>query len=192
MPPNVGRGIYVSNVAPFSASGSYGLTHGSFAEVRADVAAAIVATGSITGASVIGATYQDVAEWVPASRDMAPGTVVVLNPDKPNEVMPSVREYDTAVAGVVSAQPGVILGTAGESKEQIATTGRVRVRVDASFGAIHIGDLRATSSVPGTARRSEPVDVAARKSDQPGTILGKALENVESGTREILVLLSLQ
>jgi hypothetical protein len=162
------------------------------ANAKLHVAGNIIATGSITGATVIGATYQDVAEWVPASSDMAPGTVVVLNPDKPNEVMPSSREYDTAVAGVVSAQPGIILGIAGEAKEQIATTGRVRVRVDASFGAIRIGDLLATSSVSGTARKSEPVDIAGRKFHQPGTIIGKALENLDTGTREILVLLSLQ
>jgi hypothetical protein len=156
------------------------------------VAGNIIATGNITGAKVIGATYQDLAEWVPASSDMEPGTVVVLNPDRPNEVMPSGREYDTTVAGVVSEQPGIILGIGGDSKEQIATTGRVKVRVDARFGAIRIGDLLATSSVPGTARRSEPIELAGRQFHQPGTIIGKALENLESGAGEILVLLSLQ
>jgi hypothetical protein len=152
----------------------------------------IYATGSITGASVVCATYQDLAEWVPASSDLTPGTVVVLNTDRTNEVMSSTREYDTTVAGVVSAQPGIILGTAGDTQEQIATTGRVKVRVDASFGPIRVGDLLVTSNVPGTAMRSEPVDVAGRKMHQPGTIIGKALEPLASGSGEILVLLSLQ
>jgi len=152
----------------------------------------IVATGSITGASVVGATYQDVAEWVPATSDLAPGTVVVLNTEKTNEVMASAHEYDTAVAGVVSAQPGIILGVASDSKEQIATTGRVKVRVDASFGAINVGDLLVTSNVPGTAMKSQPIEMAGRKIHQPGTIIGKALEPLASGTGEILVLLSLQ
>ena len=174
-------------------AGSVGVgTNTPDANAKLHVVGNILATGTITATTVIGAIFQDVAEWVPATSDMAPGTVVVLNPGRPNEVMTSMREYDTTVAGVVSAQPGIILGEAGEAKEQIATTGRVKVRVDASFGAIHIGDLLATSNVPGMARRSEPMDIGGRQFHQPGTIIGKALENLESGTGEILVLLSLQ
>jgi hypothetical protein len=147
--------------------------------------------GEVTG-TLIRAHYQDVAEWVPASQDMAAGTVVVLNPEQSNEVMPSHQAYDTTVAGVVSEQPGVLLGEAAPTKEQIATTGRVKVRVDASRGAIRIGDLLVTSDVPGTAMRSEPMEIQGRRFHQPGTIIGKALEPLKSGTNEILVLLSLQ
>jgi hypothetical protein len=149
-------------------------------------------SGSITGASVIGATYQDLAEWVPASSDMEPGTVVVLNHDRTNEVMPSNRAYDTGVAGVVSAQPGILLGVGGDSKEQIATTGRVKVRVDATHGPVRVGDLLVTSDRPGYAMRSIPVDVAGISMHRPGTIVGKAIESLASGEGEILVLLSLQ
>jgi len=152
----------------------------------------IVTTGNITGAKVIGAVYQDVAEWVPATSDMTPGTVVVLNLDKSNEVMPSSHQYDTAVAGVVSAAPGIILGVGGDSKEQIATTGRVKVRVDARTVPVKVGDLLVTSDMPGTAMRSEPMDLNGRKFHQPGTIIGKALEPLAGGVGEILVLLSMQ
>jgi hypothetical protein len=149
-------------------------------------------TGSITGASVIGAVYQDVAEWVPAASKMSPGTVVVLNPDANNTVMPSAHAYDTMVAGVVSAQPGILLGKAGDDKAQIATTGRVKVMVDASKGAIKVGDLLVTSDESGVAMKSQPMDIGGHKFHQPGTILGKALEPMTSGRGEILVLLSLQ
>ena len=149
-------------------------------------------TGTITGASVIGATFQDLAEWVPATSDMEPGTVVVLNPERRNEVMPSHRPYDTSVAGVVSAAPGIILGVGSATKEQVATTGRVKVRVDATRGAVRIGDLLVTSDIAGTAMRSEPMELNGRTFHQPGTIIGKALEPLESGVSEILVLLSLQ
>ncbi len=152
----------------------------------------VTASGSITGASVLGAVYQDVAEWVPATTDMAPGTVVVLNPQRSNEVMPSDGEYDTRVAGVVSAQPGILLGVASESKEQIATTGRVKVKVDATRAPIAIGDLLVTSATPGVAMKSQPMEIGGRQFHQPGTIIGKALEALPSGTGEILVLLSLQ
>lgn len=151
-----------------------------------------VVNGSITGASVFGAVYQDVAEWVPASMDMEPGTLVVLNRDRNNEVMPSSRAYDTSVAGVVSANPGIILGKPGDTKEQIATTGRVKMRVDATRAAIAVGDLLVSSDKPGTAMKSIPVELSGISMHRPGTIVGKALEPMPSGEGEILVLLSLQ
>jgi hypothetical protein len=147
--------------------------------------------GSVTGTN-IRATYQDVAEWVPATTDLEPGTVVVLNKTRNNEVMASHGAYDTRVAGVVSGQPGISLGIEGEGKEQIATYGRVMVKVDATKAAIEVGDLLVTSAISGTAMRSEPMDINGRSFHQPGTIIGKALEPIAGGVGEILVLLSLQ
>jgi hypothetical protein len=149
-------------------------------------------TGSINASSVIGAVYQDLAEWVPASGDVPPGTVVILNSEKSNEVMPSTRSYDTRVAGVVSERPGLLLGQEGASKAKIATTGRVKVRVDATKHAIHVGDLLVTGDRPGTAMVSMPLDLGGVKIHRPGTLIGKALEPLPAGEGEILVLLSLQ
>lgn len=148
--------------------------------------------GDVIVSGNIGAKYQDVAEWVPATDDLQPGTVVVLNPDRDNEVMPSTRPYDTTVAGVVSAQPGVILGEGAPTKEQIATMGRVRVRVDARRAPVAIGDLLVTSDRPGYAMKSIPVEVAGMAMHRPGTIIGKALQPLAEGEGEILVLLSMQ
>jgi len=147
--------------------------------------------GKVTGQN-IQAHYQDVAEWVPAAEDLVPGTVVVLDQRADNTVKASDRPYDTMVAGVVSAQPGLILGEAAATKEQIATTGRVRVKVDASRGGIAIGDILVTGTVAGTAMKSTPVEVAGIAMHRPGTIIGKALEPLADGVGEILVLLSLQ
>jgi hypothetical protein len=55
---------------------------------------------------------------------------------------------------VISAQPGIALGEKSYSKVLVATTGRVKVKVDASKGPIHIGDLLVTSDLPGVAMRS--------------------------------------
>jgi hypothetical protein len=148
--------------------------------------------GTIRATQVVNAVYQDLAEWVPASMKMQAGTVVVLDPSGTNRVMPSEHAYDTAVAGVVSANPGIVLGEASDKKEQIATTGRVRVFVDATNAPIRVGDLLVTSDKPGVAMRSEPMDINGRKIHQPGTIIGKALEPLPGGQGEILVLLSLQ
>jgi hypothetical protein len=147
--------------------------------------------GTVTGQN-IRAHYQDVAEWVPSTTDLQPGTVVILNRDRNNEVMASSTSYDTTVAGVVSAQPGITLGVEGKDMEQIATTGRVKVRVDARATPVRVGDLLVTSTVPGAAMRSEPMNINGRMFHQPGTILGKALEPLDGGVGEILVLLSMQ
>lgn len=159
--------------------------------VALDVVGDAQFTGTVTGGN-IKAKYQDLAEWVPARGEMPAGTVVVLDGTRANTVTASTAAYDTAVAGVVSDRPGIILGEESPSAEQIATTGRVRVKVDASRAPIAIGDLLVTSNVPGHAMKSLPLDLAGVSVHRPGTIIGKALESLSGGTGEILVLLSLQ
>lgn len=148
-------------------------------------------SGIVTGTE-IRATFEDVAEWVPATGNVSAGSVVIVDVDATNGVTASSTPYDTRVAGVVSPQPGVILGKPGPSKVMVATTGRVRVKVDATRGPIRAGDLLVTSDKPGMAMKSEPVSVGGFEMHRPGTLVGKALESIESGVGEILVLLSLQ
>jgi hypothetical protein len=155
-------------------------------------ATALHVVGDITVSGNINAKYQDVAEWVPSTQKLIAGTVVVLDTRNSNHVLASQTSYDARVAGVVSAQPGLTLGEAGEGKALVATTGRVKVKVDASRAPIQIGDLLVTSDVEGVAMKSEPINIGGRQMHSPGTIIGKALEPLEKGTGEILVLLSLQ
>jgi hypothetical protein len=149
-------------------------------------------TGDLTVDGNIAAKYQDVAEWVPAVEQLAAGTVVVLDPSKSNHVISSSKSYDTRVAGVISAQPGIMLGEKGDDKVLVATTGRVLVNVDATNGPIEIGDLLVTSDREGVAMKSQPVEFGGVRLHRPGTLIGKALEPLSSGTGKILVLLSLQ
>lgn len=148
--------------------------------------------GDVTVTGNIAARYQDIAEWVPAKKTIAAGTVVTLDPNGTNLVMPSTESYDTRVAGVVSAEPGLILGEAGDDKVKVATTGRVKVRVDAGKSPIRAGDLLVTSDRAGVAMRSEPIEIGGAHFHRPGTLIGKALEPLSEGEGEILVLLSLQ
>ena len=155
-------------------------------------AAKLHVVGDVIVTGNIGAKYQDVAEWVPARDVLAPGTVVTIGSDEQNLVEASHQSYDTAVAGVVSLQPGIVLGERGADKVLVAQSGRVRVKVDASYGAIHAGDLLVTSPTHGYAMRSQPIDLAGIPIHRPGTVLGKALQSIASGQGEILVLLTLQ
>jgi hypothetical protein len=147
--------------------------------------------GDLTVSGNIGAKYQDVAEWVPAKHSLPPGTVVTLNQSQSNLIEASSKAYDTGVAGVISAQPGITLGERAENKVLVATTGRVKVKVDATHAPIRIGDLLVTSDTPGMAMKSEPIAIGGRQIHSPGTLIGKALEPLASGRGEILVLLSL-
>jgi hypothetical protein len=176
--PPGGAGVYIDS--------NYREAGGSTGAVNLHVSGDVIAGGNIS------AKFQDVAEWVPSVQKLAPGTVVVLDTRRSNHVVASSSAYDTRVAGVVSAQPGISLGEAGAGKALVATTGRVRVKADATRGAICIGDLLVTGEVEGVAMKSVPVDLGGTRIHRPGTIIGKALEPLEKGTGEILVLLSLQ
>jgi hypothetical protein len=173
------------NAMVISAEGRIGIGTG-MPTAKLHVAGDIVVDGNIA------AKYQDVAEWVPSTQHLAAGTVVVLDRQRTNHVLASTESYDTRVAGVISAQPGLLLGEGGAGKVKVATTGRVRVRVNAERGAIEVGDLLVTSDREGVAMKSEPLIISGRKMHSPGTLIGKALEPLASGTGEILVLLSLQ
>jgi hypothetical protein len=140
----------------------------------------------------IAAKYQDVAEWVESSEELTPGTVVVLDSRKSNQVVAATQAYDSRVAGVISLKPGIALGEYGEGRVLVATTGRVKLKVDATNGPIQIGDLLVTSDKQGVAMKSVPVEFGSVRLHRPGTIVGKALEPLAQGTGEILVLLSLQ
>src|SRR5207302_242004 len=77
---------------------------------------ALHVVGDVTVTGNISAKYQDIAEWVDTMRPIRPGTVVVLDTENSNFVTASEGPYDTRVAGVISANPGLILGEASESK----------------------------------------------------------------------------
>jgi hypothetical protein len=172
-------------------TGNVGIATASPTE-KLEVTGNVKVTGDVTASGAINAKYQDVAEWVDSSQELSAGTVVVLDSARNNQVIASTQTYDSRVAGVISAQPGVRLGEAGEGRVLVATTGRVKVRVDASNGPIQIGDLLVTGDKPGFAMKSLPVDIGGVRIHRPGTLIGKALEPLEKGQGEILVLLSLQ
>jgi hypothetical protein len=70
------------------------------------------------------------------------------------------------------------------TKAPVAFTGIVACKVDASHGAIQVGDLLTTSPTRGHAMRADH--------PSPGTILGKALEALPEGTGLIKVLVMLR
>jgi hypothetical protein len=127
----------------------------------------------------------DIAEYFPVAEDPEPGTVMVIGED--SKLQSSTKAYDTTVAGIVSTAPGVSLGTnetGNVGEKLIAVAGRVPCKVDATYAPIEPGDLLTTSDTPGYAMKATDPQI--------GTILGKALEPLDSGTAVIEVLVTLQ
>lgn len=177
-----------SNGASYFNGGNVGIGTNNPSQ-KLHVAGHAMIAGNITVEGNIAARFQDVAEWVDAAESLPPATVVAAHPTLTNQVRRSTKAYDTTVLGVVSTQPGLLLGEAGADKVAVAQSGRVKVRVDARYGRIKPGDLLVASPIPGVAMRSRPTPSGLHR---PGTIIGKALEVWTAGAGEILVLLTLQ
>jgi hypothetical protein len=152
----------------------------------------------------------DMASLALVSEPVEAGDVVVVDPRQVGVMSLSREAADTAVFGVVAADPGVVLGaqplqgagapdaggTGGEvavsadaavhgpMEVPVALSGVALCKVDGGYGSIRPGDLLTTSPTPGHAMVArEPL---------PGTILGKALEPIDSGTGLIRVLVMLR
>jgi hypothetical protein len=121
-----------------------------------------------------------------------PGSVLVIDPERPGELTLSRAPYDRRVAGVVSGaggvRPGLQLGQEGvmDGTTPVALTGRVYVRCSAEGGPIAPGDLLTSSSAPGRAMRAADPERAF------GAVIGKAMSSLEGESGLVLVLVGLQ
>jgi hypothetical protein len=105
-------------------------------------------------------------------------------------VQPCASEADALIVGVAAGPadecasgPGA--GDASMSaRVPLATSGVVSCKVDTGYGSIRRGDLLTASPTPGHAMLAG--------SARPGTVLGKALEPMESGVGKIQVLVTLK
>jgi len=123
----------------------------------------------------------------------APGSVVVIDANRPGELALSSRPYDGCVAGVVSGAGGVRAGLhmgqtgVATGDTPVALTGRVHVLCTSENGPIQPGDLLTSSSTPGHAMRATDRDRSF------GTVIGKAMTSLAEGESGlVLVLVNLQ
>jgi hypothetical protein len=135
-------------------------------------------------------TGGDLAEEFEVVGDhVEPGSVMVLTGE--DRICACVEPYDRRVAGVVSGagsfRPAIVLGRRpGERRQALALTGRVWCRVDASYGAVALGDLLTTSPTSGHAMLAGDLGRAF------GAVIGKALGGLRSGRALVPVLVALQ
>jgi prefoldin subunit 5 len=137
--------------------------------------------GSIRAKSVVAQTTGGVAQLFRATSVLTPGDVVRVN-DTGERVVRVRKLADPRILGVVTDQPGVLLG--GELRTghvMVAVTGVVVARVDASKHPIKVGDLLIASGTSGHAETGENA--------VQGTVLGKAMAPLAKGAGMIPVLL---
>lgn len=130
----------------------------------------------------------DVAERINVSEWVEPSYVVEIDPDHPGFFRKTRSPYSTRVAGIISTSPGVVLGNGFDAAEDkwednrpmLAIAGRVPVKATIENGAIQIGDLLVSSSIPGVAMKGTDRDVCV------GATIGKAMEPLATGTGVIM------
>ncbi len=163
----------------------------------------VTADGTFTGG---GADFAEMIRASGGARSLEPGDVVAVDRTRTRSVVLSNEPSSAAVLGVVSEKPGFLgserdwdVPREGFDEPQelriddmavlfdevpVALVGIVPCKVSAENGPIEPGDLLVTAGTPGHAMKAE--------TPAPGTVLGKALGRLESGTGMIDVLVTLQ
>jgi len=133
----------------------------------------------------------DCAEEFDADGPVEPGTVVVAG-ERVGSVVPSSRDSDKRVVGIVSGanglSAGIVLhsvGVEGSNRVPVALAGKVWCKASANAGAIGVGDLLVSSEVEGHARGIQGEAPA-------GTVIGKSLSRLESGLGLVLALVMMR
>jgi hypothetical protein len=113
----------------------------------------------------------------PVSGPAEIGDLVVFDPERPGALVRGQSANDPGVVGIVAAEPVIVDGA---RHVELVETNYAVLKVDAGYGEIRPGDLLTASFTPGHAMRALEI--------VPGTIVGKALEPLETGTGSIRVL----
>ncbi|MCI0406482.1 MAG: hypothetical protein L0209_10540 [candidate division Zixibacteria bacterium] len=179
-------------------------------EFRVDGDGDAFSDGAFTGG---GADFAEMVAVSSGALTVEPGDVLVIDPNNHRATVKSTQSRSTLVAGIFSTKPGFVGSerdwdkplasnraseadaaeeTGSYTREDmarefneipLAVVGIVPCKVSAEGGPIRPGDLLVTSSTAGHAMRDENPKV--------GTVLGKALGTLSSGTGVIKVLVTL-
>lgn len=181
-------GVFSISNASSNATALYVSTAGTgwAANFNGDVA---MNTLQINGGSDMAEPFEVADEDGPA---IEPGTVLMLDPEKPGKVLVNDAPYNSLVVGIASGAGGVRPGLTLRQEEVmdgsilVAIAGRVYCNAEASLNPIRPGDLLTTSAIPGYAMKAVDPDRSR------GAVIGKALSGLQSGTGLVLVLVNLQ
>jgi hypothetical protein len=129
-------------------------------------AGALMLAYKLTGADLAEVYYSN-------DPSIRPGEIVQLDPSFKGGIKKTNISYQKTAMGIVSTQPGMVIGDTTGSEHGtpvlLALSGRVPVKVSTINGPIHAGDYITSSEIPGY----------GMKSIQSGQIVAKALEDFD-------------
>ena len=96
----------------------------------------------------------DLAEYYPSNQPLDFGDIVVADAKDFGVVEVSTGTYQKELIGIVSTQPGEIIGKWEPGHYPIALTGRVPAKVSLENGPIEVGDPITSSSIPGVGMKA--------------------------------------
>lgn len=161
----------------------------------------VFVTGDLEYDGTLYAPGSDLSEIMQSEDDYEKGEVVVLS-ESISGVTLTQKPFDNKVAGVVTSNPAMVLGSDDEGTP-IAISGRVPIIVNDENGPIKVGDYLVTSSTPGEAMgcQIKELDLSAPEDERwqrlkdndscRGAAFAKAMEpNTSGGMITGLVLLN--
>ena len=172
-----------------------GRAPGAFTKVRIDNNGKGFFNG---GTQTGGADFAESMRTTDNPATLAPGDVLVIDPENLFAVRKSQEAVSQLVVGVYSGKPAVLaigdhdIDDSLYGEVPVAIVGIVPTKVTAENGPIRVGDLLVTSPILGHAMKAQPVVIDGMEIYPTGAILGKALEPLETGTGMIKILLMLQ
>jgi hypothetical protein len=128
---------------------------------------------------------------IDGSSNPSPAAVMVLTTD--GKLTECHKFADTMVAGVLTGRnlwrPGIVLDrqTASDGRWPLAVAGKAMCKVEVILEPIKVGDLLMTSETAGHATK-----IADGTTPKAGTIIGKALQDLETGSGVIPILVCLR
>jgi hypothetical protein len=182
----VGNGAFLTGIATGGGGSSYSNVN-LLSYLVSGIAGTIIPSANLTynigsltaqwntiyGAAV-SAKYADLAEVYTSDQQYPAGTVVIFGGEQ--EVTQSRDSHDTRIAGVISTDPAYLMNSS-TTGVPVALQGRVPCRV---LGPVSKGDRVVSSHIPGVAQALDTLHY------QPGCIIGKALEIIDSADISII------
>jgi hypothetical protein len=149
-----------------------------------DVVGPVIRTGSGSASraderpsSAIVEPTLDFAMTFPVAERVEPGELLALDPNRPGLLTRATGALDPGIVGIAAEAPREVEGVL---RVALVDGNYALVKADAGYGEIRPGDLLTASYTPGHAMSSAEI--------VPGTVIGKALEPLESGIGLIRVL----
>jgi hypothetical protein len=143
------------------------------------------ADGTVKADGAYSSPAADFAELMSIDGTAEAGDVLVVSQQRDRAVARSTEAASARVIGVVSTQPAFLGGDSEKiaaPRVAVAMVGIVPVKVSAENGAISRGDLLVSAGTPGHAMK-------AGANPAYGTVIGKALGALDSGTGVVEVVL---